>query len=227
MKQIAFIGLVLLLCNVCQADMIIDLDRTGTVYVSPKLGLAIPLGALADEDYTSPAASWRKEGVALTIDFGYYVSTSSIVGVTASYSSFTAKQLSTLPTAGGTDNSRMRIRFGGVFYQYMLIPTGKYRPFAKLGVGMFDANRWLTPVPGSNPTEYRDYSMGGKPAFSFGIGFTGEVSPRLSASLSAEAMYLNSTSSSWTTSGASIGPLNQNMLFLPVYLSVIYHLSNH
>jgi hypothetical protein len=219
---VIFLGF-LLLGATCFAGSWSDLERAGSVYLSPKFGFSFPVGALADEDYTKPAASWRKEGITLTLEAGYFVSNSSVFGLEVSYSTFGAKHLSELSCEWEQDQSRVRIRRVGVFFQYQLVPDGRYRPFLKLGAGLFDASRISMPQPAHDPVIYNDYSLGGKPVFSFGLGFVGYISTTLSASLSVEAVSLNSFASSWETSGFTYGPLNKNMLFFPAYFSVLYH----
>jgi hypothetical protein len=224
MKRIAMIALLLLSSAVCLADQYSELDRTGSVYLSPKFGYSLPVGALADRDYTKPASSWRKDGVSITLEAGYYLSRASVFGMEVSYSMFNPKHLASVSADG--DQSRVRIRRFGVYLQYQMISTGRYHPFIKLGAGIFEASRFSIPQPASDPVSYRDYSLGGKPAFSLGIGFLGCISRTLSASLSVEAISMNSINSSWETSGSSYGPLNEKMLFFPIYFSILYHLTN-
>ncbi len=224
MRRIIVTALVLVCASHAFAGAHLDLDRTGSVYLSPKFAYAIPMGAMADENYNDPASSWRKDGFSLTLEAGCYLSNTSIAGLELSYSTFSPKRLSILAAAGQKDKSRMRIRRASVFYQYQVVPTGKYRPFIKVGVGIFDANRWSMPQPGNDPVTVGDYTLGGQPAFSAGIGFVSDLTPTLSASFSIEGIYLNSCRSSWQTAGANTGPLNQNLLFVPVYFSILYHL---
>lgn len=224
MKGITIIALLLLSGTVCIAGQYTELDRTGSVYLSPKFGYSLPVGALADQDYTKPAASWRKDGISVTLEAGYYLSNTSVFGIEASYSTFNPKQLAALSV--DSDQSRVRIRRFGVFLQYQMVSTGRYRPFIKLGAGLFEASRFSLPQPANDPVSYSDYSLGGSPVFSLGIGFLGYISRTLSASLSIEAVSMKSSNSSWETSGSALGPLNENMLFFPVYLSILYHLSN-
>jgi hypothetical protein len=223
MKQMTIIALVLLSGTACMAGRYSDLDRTGSVYLSPKFGYSLPVGALADKDYTKPAASWRKDGVSFTLEAGYYLSNASVFGIEGSYSTFSPKQLAGV----STDQSRVRIRRAGIFLQYQMVPTGRYRPFIKLGAGFFEVSRFSLPQPSQNPVIYSDYSLGGRPVFSLGIGFLGYITPTLSASFSVEAVSMNSFGSSWETSGSTYGPLNNNMLFFPVYFGILYHLPNN
>lgn len=218
------IALLLLSSAVSLADRYSELDRTGSIYLSPKFGYSLPSGALADRDYTKPAASWRKDGVSITLEAGYYLSHASVFGMEVSYSMFNPKHLASISADG--DQSRVRIRRFGVYLQYQMISTGRYRPFIKLGAGIFETSRFSMPQPAQDPVIYSDYSLGGKPAFSLGIGFLGCISRTLSASLSVEAVSMNSINSSWETSGSSYGPLNEKMLFFPVYFSILYHLTN-
>ncbi|GEM_PF-1613426 len=226
MRRISVVALVLLSGVLCLAGQYSDYDRSGSVYLSPKFGFSFPVGALADEDYTKPAASWRKEGVTLTLEGGYYLSSTSVFGVEVSYSTFNPKHLAALSTEWDQDQSRVRIRRVGVFLQYQMVATGRYRPFIKLGAGLFDASRISLPQPAHDPVIYSDYSLGGKPVYSLGVGFLSYISPTLSASFSVEAVSMNSFSSSWETSGFTYGPLNKNLLFFPVYFSLLYHLPN-
>jgi hypothetical protein len=225
MKRMSIITLVLLSSTMCIAGRYSDFDRDGSVYLSPKIGYSLPVGALADQDYTKPAASWRKEGITFSLEAGYYLSNATVFGIEASYSTFNPKQLAVL--SADSDQSRVRIRRIGVFLQYQMVPTGRYRPFIKLGAGFFEASRFSLPQPAQDPVIYSDYSLGGKPVFSLGIGFLGYISPTLSASLSVEAVSMSSFNSSWETSGFTYGPLNKNMLFFPVYFSLLYHFSNN
>jgi hypothetical protein len=218
------VAFVLLSSTVCFAGQDWEIDRTGSVYLSPKLGYSLPVGALADQDYNKPSASWRKDGVSFTVEAGYYLSNASVFGIEASYSTFNPKSLAALPA--GTDQSRVRIRRAGIFLQYQMVSTGRYRPFVKLGVGLFEASRFSLPQPSHDPVTYSDYSLGGDPAISLGIGFLGSISRTLSASFSIEAVSMTSYNSSWETSGSSYGPLNKNMTFLPFSLGLIYHLPN-
>jgi hypothetical protein len=224
MKGMTIIALLLLSSTVCVAGRYSELDRTGSVYLSPKFGYSLPVGALADRDYTKPAASWRKDGISVTLEAGYYLSNTSVFGIEASYSTFNPKQLAVL--SADSDQSRVRIRRVGVFLQYQMVPTGRYRPFIKLGAGFFEASRFSLPQPASDPVSYGDYSLGGRPVFSLGIGFLGYISRTLSASFSVEAVSMKSSNSSWETSGSTYGPLNKNMLFFPVYFGLLYHLPN-
>jgi len=224
MKRMTIVALVLVSSTACVAGRYSELDRTGSFYLSPKFGYSLPVGALADRDYTKPAASWRKDGISVTLEAGYYLSNTSVFGIEASYSAFNPKQLALL--SADSDQSRVRIRRFGVFLQYQMIPTGRYRPFIKLGAGIFEASRFSLPQPAQDPVSYSDYSLGGSPVFSLGIGFLGYISRTLSASLSVEAVSMKSSNSSWETSGSTYGPLNKNMLFFPVYLSILYHLPN-
>lgn len=226
MKRIAIFTLLLLSSTTALAGRYLEIDRTGSVYLSPKFGFSVPVGALADKDYTKPAASWRKEGITLTLEAGYYLSNTSVFGVEISYSNFSPKQLEVLSTDWEQDQSRVRIRRAGIFLQYQMVSAGRYRPFLKLGAGLFEASRISLPQPAHDPVIYSDYSLGGKPVFSLGIGFQGYISPSLSASLSVEAVSMNSFASSWETSGFTYGPLNKNLLFFPFYFSLLYHLSN-
>jgi hypothetical protein len=120
----------------------------------------------------------------------------------------------------------VRIRRAGIFLQYQMVSTGRYRPFIRLGAGFFEASRFSLPQPAQDPVTYSDYSLGGRPVFSLGIGFLGYISRSLSASLSVEAVSMNSFGSSWETSGLTYGPLNKNLHFSPVYFSLLYHLPN-
>ena len=226
MKRMTIVALVLLSSTVCIAGRYSEFDRTGSVYLSPKLGFSFPVGALADQDYTKPAASWRKEGISLTLEAGYYLSNTSVFGMEISYSTFNPKHLAVLATDWDQDQSRVRIRRAGVFLQQQMVSTGRYRPFIKLGAGLFDASRISLPQPAHDPVIYGDYSLGGSPFFSLGIGFLGNISPTLSASFSVEAISMNSFNLSWETSGFTYGPLNKNMLFFPVYFSLLYHFPN-
>jgi hypothetical protein len=224
MKRTTIIALVLLSSTICVAGRYSELDRAGSVYLSPKFGYSLPVGALADQDYTKPAASWRKDGVSFTLEAGYYLSNTSVFGIEGSYSTFNPKQLAGF--SADSDQSRVRIRRAGIFLQYQMVSTGRYRPFIKLGAGLFEASRFSLPQPSQDPVIYSDYSLGGRPVFSLGIGFLGYISRTLSASFSVEAVSMNSFGSSWETSGSTYGPLNKNMLFFPVYFSLLYHLPN-
>ena len=218
------ITLLLLSSTVCIAGRYSELDRTGSVYLSPKFGYSLPVGALADQDYTKPAASWRKDGISVTLEAGYYLSNTSVFGIEGSYSTFNPKQLAGFSV--NSDKSRVRIRRAGVFLQYQMVSTGRYRPFIKLGAGIFEASRFSLPQPASDPVICSDYSLGGSPVFSLGIGFLGYISRTLSASFSVEAVSMKSSNSSWETSGSTYGPLNKNMLFFPLNFGLLYHLPN-
>jgi hypothetical protein len=226
MKQITVFLLALALSATALAGRYLDIDRSGTVYLSPKFGFSFPVGALADKDYTKPKASWRKEGITLTLEAGYYVSRASVFGVEVSYANFHPKHLAVLSSDWEQDQSRVRIRRAGIFLQYQMVSSGRYRPFLKLGAGLFEVSRISLPSPAQDTVTYSDYSLGGRPVFSIGIGFMGYISPAMSASLSVEAVSMNSHGSSWETSGATAGPLDENMLYFPVYFSIIYHLTN-
>ncbi len=202
-----------------------DIDRTGSVYVAPKFGISYPMGALADANYQVIAASWRKEGITLTGDFGYYITNSTVAGMEVSYSNFHPKTVSIYPE--GTDESRVRIRRVGIFMQYSLVANGKYRPYMKLGAGLFEANRISMPQLEAGGIQYKDYSLGAEPVFSIGLGIHGSITPDISLAFSIEAVSLNSFSASWETSGATVGPLRENMLFFPVYFGLMYHLSDN
>jgi hypothetical protein len=223
-KRITIITLLLLSGTVCIAGQYSELDRTGSVYLSPKFGYSLPVGALADQDYTNPAASWRKDGISFSLETGYYLSSTSVLGIEASYSTFNPKRLAVF--SQDQDRSRIRIRRAGVFLQYQIVSAGRFRPFIKLGAGIFEASRFSLPQPASDPVIYRDYSLGGSPVISLGIGFLGQISQTLSASLSVESVSMKSFNLSWETSGNTYGPLNKNMLFFPVYLSLLYHFPN-
>lgn len=224
MRKYLTIGLILLACaSVHAGTPISELDRTGTVFVAPKLGFTFPVGALADANYQLLASSWRKEGITLTGEVGYYVTNSTVGGLEVSYSNFHPKNIS-LFSGKGVDQSRVRIRRFGLFLQYFMVSTGKYRPFLKLGAGLFDVNRISLPQSNAGAIEYKDYSLGAKPVFSIGAGVHGAITPSLSATFSIEAVSMNSFNASWETSGATVGPLRQNMLIFPVYFGIVYHL---
>ncbi len=201
-----------------------DLDRSGTVYISPRLGISFPVGALADANYTVAAASWRRQGYTLSGEFGYFVTNATVAGLEISYSTFGPRSVSVF---GDSDESHVRIRRAGVFTQYSLLPTGKYRPFMRLGAGLFDASRISMPHLDNDSLEYRDYTLGAKPVGTIGFGIHADFSPQISGSFAIEAVWLNSFSSAWDTDGASIGPLHKNMLFFPVYFGLLYHLSDN
>ncbi len=215
--------LCLLSVTTSAADRLVDIDRTGSVFFAPKLGISYPMGALADANYKLIASSWRKEGITLTGEFGYYITKSTVAGMELSYSNFHPKSVSIFPE--GIDHSRVRIRRGGIFMQYFMVSTGKYRPFAKLGIGLFEANRISLPQIVDDEVVYNDYSLGAKPVYSFGLGVHGSVNSSISLTFSIEAVSLNSFSSAWETSGATLGPLRKNMLFFPVYFGLMYHLN--
>ena len=223
-RMTIIIALLLLSGTVCIAGRYTELDRTGSVYLSPKFGYSLPVGALADRDYTKPAASWRKDGISVTLEAGYYLSNTSVFGIEASYSTFNPKHLAVLST--DSDQSRVRIRRAGVFLQYQMVSTGRYRPFIKLGAGLFEASRFSLPQPAHDPVIYSDYSLGGSPVLSLGIGFLGSISRTLSASFSVEVVSMTSFNSSWETSGSAYGPLNKNMVFFPFNFGLFYHLPN-
>ena len=224
MKRMTIIALVLLSSTVCIAGRYSELDRTGSVYLSPKFGYSLPAGALADQDYTKPAASWRKDGISVTLEAGYYLSNTSVFGIEASYSTFNPKHLAVL--FADQDQSRVRIRRAGVFLQYQMVSTGRYRPFIKLGAGLFEASRFSLPQPAHDPLIYSDYSLDG-PVLSVGIGFLGYISRTLSASFSIDVVSMTSFNSSWETSGSAYGPLNKNMVFFPFNFGLLYHLPNY
>lgn len=202
-----------------------DIDRTGSVFIAPKFGISYPMGALADANYQVIAASWRKEGITLAGDFGYYITNSTVAGMEISYSNFHPKTVSIYPR--GTDKSRVRIRRVGIFMQHYMVANGKYRPYLKLGAGLFEANRISMPQLEAGGIQYKDYSLGAKPVFSIGLGIHGSIKNNISLTFSIEAVSLNSFSSSWETSGATVGPLRENMLFFPVYFGFVYHLSDN
>ncbi len=199
-----------------------EIDRSGSVYISPRLGLSYPVGALSDANYNKPASSWRKEGLSLTGEIGYYVTNSTVAGMEVSYSNFHPR---TITGFDAVDDSRVRIRRAGLFIQYSLMPTGKYRPFMKLGAGLFEITRISMPTIGADTLEYRDYTLGAKPVGIVGFGVHANFSPKLTGSFAIEAVWLNSFSSAWETTGSAVGPLNKNMLYFPVYFSLLYHLS--
>lgn len=202
---------------------IATIDRTGSIFVAPKFGISYPMGALADANYDRIYASWRKEGITLTGEVGYYATNSSIIGFEASYSDFHPRHIGVFPN--GVDESRVRVRRFGVYFQYLLVPSGRYRPFLKAGAGLFEVSRISMPQPGTDPVEYRDYTLGAKPVFSGGLGINASLNSGLGLSLSVEAVSLNSFSAAWETSGETIGPLRKNMLFFPVYFGLSFHLN--
>lgn len=216
------------MCVLCATSLasnrLSDVDRTGSVYFAPKFGFTFPVGALADANYKLYASSWRKEGITLTGDFGYFVTNSTVAGMEISYSNFHPKSVGIYPV--GVDQSRVRIRRGGIFMQYYMISSGKYRPYVKLGAGLFEASRISMPQIVAGGIEYVDYSLGAKPVFSGGLGIHGTITANISILFSIEAVSLNSFSSSWETTGATLGPLRKNMLFFPVYFGVMYSLSD-
>lgn len=225
MRKYAVIAVLCLISTSLSASTrLVDIDRTGSVYFAPKLGISYPMGALADANYKLIASSWRKEGITLTGEFGYYITKSTVAGMELSYSNFHPKTVSIF--SEGVDKSRVRIRRGGIFMQYYMISTGKYRPFVKLGAGLFEANRISLPQIVNNEVVYKDYSLGAKPVFSGGLGVHGSITSNISLTFSIEAVSLNSFSAAWETSGATLGPLRKNMLFFPVYFGLMYHLSD-
>lgn len=201
-----------------------DLDRSGTAYISPRLGISFPVGALADANYNATAASWRKQGYSLSGEFGYFATNSTVAGLEISYSTFGPRSVSVF---GDSDDSHVRIRRAGIFMQYSLLQTGNYRPFMRLGAGLFDASRASMPHLDNDSLQYRDYTLGAKPVGTVGLGVHADFSPQISGSFAIEAVWLNSFSSAWDADGASIGPLRKNMLFFPVYFSLLYHLSDN
>lgn len=224
MRKYLIAALTVLACASAQANNpLSELDRTGTVFVAPKLGFTFPVGALADANYQLLASSWRKEGITLTGEIGYYITNSTVGGLEISYSNFHPKHIS-LFTGEGVDQSRVRIRRFGLYLQYFVVSAGKYRPFVKLGAGLFDVNRISLPQSNAGAIEYKDYSLGAKPVFSIGAGVHGAVTSNLSATFSIEAVSMNSFNASWETSGATVGPLRKNMLIFPVYFGIVYHL---
>lgn len=227
MKKLFLVALVFLIPSIAGiASTLTDLDRTGTAFVAPKFGFTFPVGALSDANYQLIASSWRKEGITLTGEFGYFITNSTVGGLEISYSNFHPKNISIFPS-GKIDHSRVRIRRVGIYLQYFMIGEGKYRPFMKLGAGLFEASRISMPQSTDGVIEYKDYSLGAKPVFSGGGGIQANITPNISASFSIEAVSLNSFSSSWETSGATVGPLRKNMLFFPVYFGIIYHLNEN
>lgn len=207
------------------ANPYIEFDRTGSTYASAKLGYTIPVGALADANYQLIASSWRREGITLTGEAGYYITNSTVGGLELSYSNFHPKNVNEINGVRVIDKSRVRIRRVGIYLQYFMVANGKYRPFMKLGAGLFEASRISMPKVESGNVEYRDYSLGAKPVMSIGMGIHASFRSNLSLNFSVEAVSLNSFSSAWETEGATVGPLHKNMLFFPVYLGVVYHLS--
>ncbi len=199
-------------------------DRSGQFFLSPMLGYTIPAGALADANYDQIYASWRKEGISFTGEFGFYVTNCTIVGLEMSYSSFHPRDLAVF--GAGVDDSRVRIRRFGGYFQYLMIPSGAVRPFFKVGAGFFEAQRISMPQAGTSPVEYRDYTLGAKPAFSGGVGVMANIAPLLSVQLSIEGVSLNSFGAAWDGEGETLGPLRKNMLFFPVYASISYHFPN-
>ncbi len=224
-KSLVIILLCLLTATSLASKRPADIDRSGSVFISPKFGISYPMGALANANYQVIAASWRKEGITLAGDVGYYISNSTIAGMEISYSNFHPKSVSIYPE--GTDRSRVRIRRVGIFMQYSLVADGKYRPYMKLGAGLFEANRISMPQLVAGSIQYKDYSLGAKPVFSIGLGINGSITSNISLTFSIEAVSLNSFSASWETSGATVGPLRENMLFFPVYFGLMYHLSDN
>ncbi len=225
-KALVFVLLCLITATAAAKTPVSELDRTGTMFVAPKLGFTFPVGALADANYSRYASSWRKEGITLTAEIGYYFTKSSIGGLEMSYSNFHPKSVSIF-SAEGVDKSRVRIRRIGIYLQYFIVAAGKYRPYMKLGAGLFEASRISLPQASAGAIEYKDYSLGAKPVFSVGAGIHAAFSENLSFSFSVEAVSLNSFSSSWETSGATLGPLRSNMLFFPVYFGILYHLTEN
>lgn len=224
-KSVIVAALCLLAATSLAAKRPAEIDRSGSVFVSPKFGISYPMGALADANYQVIAASWRKEGITLAGDVGYYITNSTIAGMEISYSNFHPKSVSIYPR--GTDKSRVRIRRVGIFMEHFMVAEGKYRPFLKLGAGLFEANRISMPQLEAGTIQYKDYSLGAKPVFSIGLGINGSFTSNISLTFSIEAVSLNSFSASWETSGATVGPLRENMLFFPVYFGLLYHLSDN
>lgn len=218
--------IVLLVCLVCGQTGVAagtyDLDRTGSFHIAPRFGFSYPAGVLSDANYNTGAASWRKEGVTISGEFGYYLSNSTVFGLEASYSNFPPKDLGTFADPE-LDQSRVRIRRFAMYLKYQMVPRGAFRPFLKLSVGYFDASRINMPQPETDPVEYKEYSLGAKPAFSGGAGIVWYISRPFSLELAVEAISLNSFSSSWETSGGVLGPLRSNMLFFPVYFGLSFH----
>ncbi|MGB5107284.1 MAG: hypothetical protein WBP29_07945 [Candidatus Zixiibacteriota bacterium] len=227
MKKYLLLIAVVFLPALCTAsNSLSELDRTGTAFVAPKFGFTFPVGALSDANYQLIASSWRKEGITLTGEFGYFITNSIVGGLEISYSNFHPKNISIFPD-DRVDESRVRIRRVGIYLQYFMISTGKYRPFMKLGLGLFEASRISMPTKTGDVIEYKDYSLGAKPVFLGGGGIQANITPKFSVSFSIEAVSLNSFSSAWETSGATVGPLHTNMLFFPVYFGIIYHLNEN
>lgn len=200
-----------------------DSDRTGSVYLGGRLGVSFPVGALADANYDLIASSWRKEGISVTGEFGYFITNSTIGGLEIAYTNFRPRDLAAFH---GKDDSRVRIRRFGLFVMYNLVGEGRYRPFMKLGLGLFEASRISMPQYGTDPVEYRDYSLGAKPVYSVGFGLHTELTHRMSLQMTVEAVSLNSFSAAWESAGKTIGPLHKNMLYFPVYLGLLYHLGS-
>lgn len=224
MRLFTVIGLIVLaLAPQTPASERWDFDRTGTAYIGGRLGASFPVGALADANYELIASSWRKEGISVTGEFGYFITNSTIGGLEISYASFHPRDLAEFR---GKDESRVRIRRFGLFVLYNLVGEGRYRPFMKLGLGLFEASRISMPQHDTDPVEYRDFSLGAKPVYSIGFGLHTEFTSKVSAQLTVEAVSLNSFSSAWESAGKTIGPLNKNMLFFPVHFGVLYHLGS-
>lgn len=219
-----FLFFVVLASAVAAATPPPDLERSGTAYISPRLGISFPVGALADANYNAAAASWRKQGYTLSGEFGYFVSNSTVAGLELSYSTFGPRSVSVF---GDADDSHVRIRRAGVFMQYSLLQSGKYRPFMRLGAGLFDASRVSMPRFDNDSLQFHDYTLGAKPVGTIGFGIHADFSPQISGSFAIEAVWLNSFSSAWDTDGASIGPLRKNMLYFPVYFGLLYHLADN
>ncbi len=207
-----------------EAAVYTDDDRTGQFFLCPMIGLSIPVGALADANYDQVYASWRKEGISLTGAVGLYITNSSIVGLEMSYSTFNPRDLAIF--RNDVDRSRVRVRRFGGYFQYLVVPNGRLRPFIKLGAGFFEIERISMPQPGTTPLNYRDYTLGAKPVMSGGVGVMANVNSLLSLQFSIEGVSLNSFSAAWDTEGQTLGPLRKNMLFFPVYASISYHFVN-
>ena len=200
-----------------------DLDRSGSFYISPRIALTFPAGALADGNYHRIAACWRQEGLTASGELGYYMSNSTVAGLEVAYSNFPPKQLAEIEKPE-LDRSRVRIRRCAIFLKYQMVPLGSFRPFFKLAFGFFEVNLINLPQPDTDPLEYNEYSLSAKPAFSGGVGFTWYLSGTFSAEFSVEAVSLNSFSSAWEGSGTTSTPLRKNLLFFPVYFALSYHM---
>lgn len=193
--------------------------RRGMFMVTPFLGLGLPFGDMADDDFSNSDALARKMGLKFGIMLDYWLNQKIAAGLQFKYVNFPSKDIEDFES-----DEKLRLLKIGAALKYAIVTQGAMLAYLVGGGGWMFPKFTDTEIynPETEQTEQTSLDIDGKPYFMFGGAFNYFVGATIALFAELTIDYLLFDGAEVKHNDISFGEFQKNYLYLDLVFGVSF-----